>query len=53
MKDTSENLEQAYSVAIGQCTDVMRKELEANSRYKQISEDQDVIELPKAIHTII
>ena len=53
MKDTSENLKQAYSVKIWQCMNVMRKDPKANSRYKQITKDQDVIELLKVICTIM
>ena len=44
-------MDQSYSVAIGQCTKLMRKDLETHPRYKNISEDQYVINLLKVICT--
>jgi hypothetical protein len=47
-----ENMKTVYSLAWGQCTDILRAKLEALTIYNQLSADGDGIGLLKAIKTI-
>ena len=47
-----QNVQNIYSVILGQCTDAMRAKLESQQNYEQVSEDSDVIKLLRMIRGI-
>ena len=46
------NVQKAYSLVIGQCTDLLQSKLKQQANWSTISQDQDVIALISLIKTI-
>jgi len=49
----SRNLKQAFNITLGQCSELLRQNLEAEVTYDSIESDADVIELLKLIQAQI
>ena len=47
-----QNIENMYSVILGQCTDAMRAKLESQDQFEQVLDDSDAIELLRMIRDI-
>jgi hypothetical protein len=48
----NQNIQKAYALVIGQCTDLLQSKLKQQSQWTTISQDQDVIALLSLIKTI-
>ena len=47
-----DNVKKAYSIVMGQCTDLLQSKLKQQANWSTISQDQDVIALISLIKTI-